>query len=281
MPPAVSVVIPTHNRLSMLREAVQSVQAQTLEGWELIVVDDGSDDGTWTWLQGQPCIRALQHAARLGPSAARNRGAEQARSAYVAFLDDDDLFRPTKLALQRAQLDSDPSLALCHSNEIWIRGGREQRQLAKHEKRGGWIFEHCLPMCRISPSAAMLRRDLLLEAGGFDETLEVAEDYELWLRLTCRHPVGFIEVPLVVKRGGHPDQLSMRHGRIEMFRVEALRRVLQRAPLTAQQRCAALQTLRDKCEVVARGCEKRGRLEQATRYRAMPHEIAPTSRCGA
>jgi glycosyltransferase involved in cell wall biosynthesis len=258
----------------MLREAVASVEAQTSTEWELLVVDDGSSDGTWEWLIGQrTSIRPLRNELRRGPSAARNRGAQEARGEYVAFLDSDDLWLPAKLERQIELLESDGSLALCHSNEIWIRDGKELKQQAKHEKRGGWIFEHCLPMCRISPSAAVVRRELLLELGGFDEELEVAEDYELWLRLTCRHPVGFIEEPLVVKRGGHPDQLSNRYGRIEMFRVEALRRVLDRAPLTTDQHRAALETLVEKCEVVARGCEKRGRSEEARRYRRLPVEV--------
>jgi len=265
--PRVSVVIPTHNRLAMVREAVRSVEQQTFADRELIVVDDGSDDGTWDWLQSRGDLRALRSAERRGPSAARNRGVEAATGEYVAFLDSDDLCLPRRLERQVQVLEADPTLVLCHSNEIWLRDGRELRQLAKHEKRGGWIFEHCLPMCRISPSAALVRRRVLLEQGGFDEELEVAEDYELWLRLTCRAPVGFVEEPLVIKRGGHGDQLSLRHGRIEMFRVEALRRVLARAELDPTQRAAARRTLREKCELVALGCEKRGRPDEARRYR--------------
>jgi glycosyltransferase involved in cell wall biosynthesis len=272
--PAISVVIPTHDRLPMLREAVRSVEEQTLGGWELIVVDDGSGDGTWAWLASQPRIHPVRHPERRGPAAARNSGARAARGRLLAFLDSDDLFVPAKLQHQLELLDAEPGVALCHTDEIWLRNGRPLRQLPKHGKRGGWIFEHCLPMCRISPSSAVVRRDLFLELGGFDEELEVAEDYELWLRLTCRHPVGFIEQPLVIKRGGHPDQLSMRYGRIEMFRVEALRRVLLRAPLSPPQRQAALEELRRKCEIVAAGCAKRGRLEDAVRYRQLPEQLA-------
>lgn len=277
--PRVSVVIPTHNRLSMLEEAVRSVEGQGHSDHELIVVDDGSSDGTDRWLRAREGVRPVLLGRRHGPSFARNRGVEAARGDLVAFLDSDDLFLPDKLARQVEVLDRDASLALCHGNEIWLRDGRELRQLDKHEKRGGWIFEHCLPMCRISPSAAMVRRQVLLEAGGFDEELEVAEDYELWLRLTSRYPVGFVEQPVVVKRGGHADQLSTRYGRIEMFRVEALRRLLERWDLSSEQRQAALAVLAGKCEIVARGCEKRGRSEEARRYRELPGRL--TSRCVA
>jgi glycosyltransferase involved in cell wall biosynthesis len=271
--PSISVIIPTYDRLPFLQEAVRSVEAQSLLCWELIVVDDGSTDGTWAWLASQPHIRAVRLPQRSGPAAARNRGAEKARAPYLAFLDSDDLFTPKKLELQLALLERDPELALCHSDELWLRDGKELRQKPKHEKRGGHIFSHCLPLCRISPSATLIRRSVFERLGGFDEELEVAEDYELWLRLTCRYPVGFIPEPLTIKRGGHPDQLSQKYGQIEKFRIEALRRVLVRAPLSLEQRHEALSVLRKKCAIYAQGCAKRGRLEEANAYLRLGEKI--------
>ena len=273
--PLVSVIIPTFDRLPLLPQAVQSVREQTLEpsALEIIVVDDGSTDDSWAWLQQQPDLRCVRLAERGGPSAARNRGAAMARGRYLAFLDSDDLFTPPKLALQLEALEQTPAAPLCHSDEQWLRNGKPLRQLPKHQKRGGWIFEHCLPMCRVSPSAAVMERELFAELGGFDEQLEVAEDYELWLRLTCQHPVAFVARPLVIKRGGHADQLSAKYGQIEVFRIEALRRVLLRAPLSEDQRLAALDTLRRKCEIYAQGCAKRGRLAEAQRYTELPDKL--------
>ncbi len=270
MPPLISVIIPTFDRLPMLREAVQSVRQQTLDAWELLVVDDGSTDGTSAWLRAQPDVRALSLPSRRGPSAARNLGAAHARGEYLAFLDSDDLFLPDKLQLQLTVLESDPDAPLCHGDEIWMRGGKELKQKKKHEKKGGSIFAHCLPMCRISPSASVIQRRCFEQLGGFDEQLEVAEDYELWLRLTCRHRVSFVPRPIIIKRGGHADQLSEKYGQIEKFRIEALRRVLARAPLTPEQRQQATEMLRQKCEIYALGCEKRGRVEEARRYRELP-----------
>jgi glycosyltransferase involved in cell wall biosynthesis len=267
--PLVAVIIPTFNRLPFLQGAVESVLAQTLDRWELIVVDDGSDDGSWRWLTQQSFLRPFRFETRRGPSAARNLGARQARAPLLAWLDSDDLFLPEKLARQTTLLNDHPELVLCHSNELWVRSGRPLAQQKKHEKRGGAIFAHCLPMCRISPSATMIRRNIFEELGGFAEELEVAEDYELWLRLTCRYQVGFIDEPLIIKRGGHPDQLSMKYGQIEKFRIAALQRVLERAPLSEKQRLQALTTLAEKCEIYARGCEKRARFAEAAHYRAL------------
>jgi glycosyltransferase involved in cell wall biosynthesis len=275
--PLVSVIIPTRDRLPMLREAVDSARAQTYARCEIVVLDDGSGDGTWDWLRTQPDLRALRFERPRGPSAARNAAARAARGELLAFLDSDDLFLPHKLRRQVALLQADPRLPLCHSNETWLRDGRELSQKPRHEKRGGWIFEHLLPLCRISPSAAVIRARVFLDQlGGFDEELEVAEDYELWLRLCCRHPVGFVDEPLVIKRGGHPDQLSTRHGQIEKFRIEALARVLRRCPLAPSQRQAALQTLTHKCEIHARGCDRRGRQREAARYRELAVTLART-----
>ncbi len=257
----------------MLREAVASVTAQSFHDWELIIVDDGSDDSTWQWVASQGQLQGVRHSLRKGPAAARNAGAQVARGRYLAFLDSDDLFLPRKLELQVNQLDGNPNSALSHGNEIWMRHGQELKQKAKHEKRGGWIFEHCLPLCRISPSAALMRLEVFEALGGFDEELEVAEDYELWLRLTCQHHVAFIEEPLLVKRGGHGDQLSMKYGQIEKFRIEALRRVLRKTPLKDHQFSAALCELEHKCKIYALGCEKRGRLSEAQQYLRMTHEF--------
>ena len=267
------MIIPTFDRLSMLQEAVASVRRQTLDPLELVVVDDGSTDGTWAWLQRQTDLIALRHSRRKGPSAARNTGVEGSRGLYLAFLDSDDLFQPTKLAQQIALMDREPELALCHCNEVWLRAGSELKQKKKHEKRGGWIFEHCLPMCRISPSAAVIRRSVFLELGGFDESMEVAEDYDLWLRLTCQHPVGFIHQALTIKRGGHTDQLSRKYGQIEIFRIQALQKLLQLEFLSEEQRSSAQSTLEEKCRIYALGCTKRGRSEESKYYQELPRVI--------
>jgi len=120
----------------------------------------------------------------------------------------------------------------------------------------------------ISPSAVMLHRRLLSDHGAFDETLPAAEDYDLWLRLAWRYEVGLVDESLVIKRGGHPDQLSGQWG-LDRFRIRALVKLLEEPDLPRPYARAARQTLAVKCAIYAQGCDKRGRLTEAARYRAL------------
>jgi hypothetical protein len=101
--------------------------------------------------------------------------------------------------------------------------------------------------------------------GGFDETLPACEDYDLWLRIGCRFPIYLISTPLVIKRGGHKDQLSRKPG-LDRFRIRALKKLLQSNVLTPSQQAAALETLKKKCAIYAAGCFKRGRFDQGNEY---------------
>src|SRR4030042_2875032 len=159
--PKVSVIIPTYNRLPMLKEAVDSVLAQGFEDIELMVVDDGSTDGTAEELKrygGR--VNLSQHPVNKGGSAARNKGLLHARGKYIAFLDSDDLWVKGNLKIQVAFLDDNPHYPLCYTDEIWIRKGKRVNPKLKHAKYSGWIFEKCLPLCTISPSSALMRRIL-------------------------------------------------------------------------------------------------------------------------
>lgn len=264
--PLVSVIIPTWNRCALLAEAVASVRAQTFTGYELIVVDDGSDDGTAECFGGDPALQYIRLDRRSFPSAARNRGVAASRGRYVAFLDSDDLWVPEKLARQAAFFEANSSIAICHTDEQWVRNGKKVNQRQRHAKAGGDIFARSLELCLISPSAVIMTRALYDRYGGFDETLEVGEDYHLWLRITANETVGFIPEPLTVKRGGHADQLSAKYGQIEIFRIAALEKLLAGNRWSSAQTAQARQMLRHKCRVYAQGCAKRGRAEEADRY---------------
>ena len=265
----VSAIVPTHNRRDLVCEAVASALAQRDVTLEVIVVDDGSTDDTATALSGFGArIRYLRQATR-GVAAARNSGARHARGEWLAFLDSDDLWRPHKLARQLAYHASAPGLRASQTGEIWIRNGVRVNPCSHHRKPDGDIFAASVARCVVSPSAVLLRRELFDALGGFDESLDVCEDYELWLRLGARERVGLLDEPLVVKRGGHADQLSRRHWGMDRFRVAALAKLLAVGELDAAHRTLAAAALRSKCAVLAQGARRRDRAAEAERYLAL------------
>jgi glycosyltransferase involved in cell wall biosynthesis len=265
--PTVSVIIPTYNRASLLKEAIDSVLGQDFDDFELIVIDDGSTDGTPRLLQCYPNICVVRQERR-GVSAARNAGIRRASGRFLAFLDSDDLWLPKKLSAQIAFFKTHPEAAICQTEEVWIRRGVRVNPKRRHRKHSGMIFARSVKLCLVSPSAVMLKRGLLDEVGWFDESLPACEDYDLWLRIARRFPIHLIRMPLVVKRGGHADQLSKMAG-LDRFRIYALKKVLETRPegvLTLEQRSAAIEALSKKCMIYARGCLKRGRVEEAGHY---------------
>jgi glycosyltransferase involved in cell wall biosynthesis len=268
----VTVIGPAYNRLHLLHDAIDSIFRQLFRQYQIVVVDDGSTDGTEEYarrLEGEDKVRylRLEHSGR--PGRVRNAGARLADGEYLAFLDSDDLWAPEKLARQIAFFQAHPDLRICHTREIWKRGERIVSQAGQRHKRSGFIFADSLKKCIIGPSTVMMRRELFEQLGGFREDLEIAEDYELWLRVTAGYPVGYIDEPLVTKRGGRPDQLSARYGQIEIFRIRALLLNLEAGTFAAEQREQAARELVRKCRIYAAGCEKRGRLEEAQRYREL------------
>ena len=193
--PRVSVIIPTFDRGWCLREAVDSALAQEFTNFELIVVDDGSADGTAELLEAyRPKVRLLRQANR-GVSAARNRGIAAARGELIAFLDSDDLWLPQKLSTQVEFFRAHPHALIAQTEEIWVRNGRRVNPGKRHRKRSGMIFESSLDLCLVSPSAVMVRRELFDRAGLFDERpaglrgLRPVAAGELWHPdLSHRHP---------------------------------------------------------------------------------------------
>ena len=265
--PWVSIIIPTYNRRDFLREAIRSVLEQSFRDFELIVVDDGSDDGTREMIQREfPGLLTYLYQENQGVSRARNRGLKLAQGEFVAFLDSDDLWLPRKLERQMAFMQSQPKAQICYTDEIWIRRGvRVNPKKKKHAKYSGWIYPRCLPLCIISPSSALMRRGLLEEVGGFDEELPVCEDYDLWLRISARHPIHFLPEKLIVKRGGHQDQLSRRWGN-DIWRVKALLKMLKDPSLRPDWRRMTVEELHRKGSILIKGFRKRGKEEEAKYY---------------
>ena len=265
----VSVIIPTYNRAALVREAVASVLAQSFRDFEVVVVDDGSSDHTVEALAPYAApVRLRGRESRGGVSAARNTGIAAAQGEWLAFLDSDDLWLPEKLARQMAYLAEHPERQICQTEETWVRRGVRVNQPRTHRKIGGRLFFPSMERCMVSPSAVLLHRRLIELHGGFDEDLPAAEDYDLWLRLSWRYEIGLVSEPLVIKRGGHADQLSGQWG-IDRYRIRALFKLLQEPELPASEAEAVRRVLARKCAIYAQGCEKRGKIAEADFYRSL------------
>jgi glycosyltransferase involved in cell wall biosynthesis len=252
----ISVVIPSYNRAHTLQRALQSVFAQSSAVDEVILVDDGStDDSAAMVARDFPGVIIIRQPNR-GVSAARNKGIETAQHNWIALLDSDDCWLPHKIQTVRDTAANHPGYILYHSDEIWVRRGVRVNPMQKHRKSGGWIFAQCLPLCAISPSAAVIQKSALLDLGLFDESLPACEDYDLWLRLCHGFPVHYIEQPLITKYGGHEDQLSRQYPAMDRFRVRALHRLLDSTALQADDFEAARRTLLGKLEILIKGAHK-------------------------
>lgn len=265
----VTVIIPTYNRALLIGRAIESVFDQTFQDFELIVVDDGSADATREVLDRYGSRVEAIFTENRGVAAARNAGLARARGELVAFLDSDDEWLPRKLELQVSLYRDRSKPFVCHTNEIWMRDGKEVRQKAVHRKQGGRFFERALERCLISPSSVILSRGTLDRVGWFDESFEAAEDYDLWLRITAFHEVHYIAEPLVIKHGGHGDQLSFTVPAIDRFRARAVEKMLLDSRLSPENRRAAVEELVRKCLIVAAGCEKRNKIDEARKYREL------------
>jgi glycosyltransferase involved in cell wall biosynthesis len=266
--PLVTVIIPTYNRGWIVPEAIDSVLDQDFSDYELIVVDDGSNDNTREILSAYGKGITVLQQSNKGVSAARNSGIAAASGRLIAFLDSDDLWLPGKLSTQVKFFEENTDAVINQTQEIWIRNGQRVNPKNRHHKFSGMIFERSLALCLVSPSAVMIKKSLFDTVGVFDEDLPACEDYDLWLRISCRYSVHLIDIALIIKRGGHDDQLSKAAG-LDKYRIQSLMKLIDSDLLTPQQYKAAVLTLKEKSEVYAGGCRKRGRDEEAEYFSAL------------
>ena len=258
---SISVVIPTLNRCTTLPRALDSVLQQTQLPDEIIVVDNGSEDGTISMLKTNYPTVVIISATKRGVSAARNRGIAIAKGTWIALLDSDDAWYPSKLEKQVKLFQKQPGYRLIHTDEIWYRCGRRINQMKKHQKRGGDIFKDSLALCCISPSSALINKNLFKEVGIFDEDLPACEDYDLWLRITMREEVLYVDEPLTIKHGGHQDQLSNKYWGMDRYRIKALEGILKQKQISKDQKIATQEMLVRKLKILIKGAIKRNNLE--------------------
>jgi len=263
----VSVIIPTLNRINTLQRAIDSVIAQSFESIEIIVVDNGSSDGSVKMLKKYYPIVKLIHEHKVGVSASRNKGIKYASNPWIAFLDSDDAWDRKKLEKQINLLhNSHDKYRLIHTNEIWIRNGKQINQMKKHQKFGGYIFNQCLSLCCISPSSVLIDRSIFDDMGLFNENLPVCEDYDMWLRICSKEEVLFIDEKLTFKYGGHKDQLSKSYWGMDRFRVNSIENLILNHDLNTDQKNKSMATLIKKLKIIINGAKKRNNSSVINEY---------------
>ena len=207
--PLVSAVLTTFNRKESLARALRSVLDQTYPLDEIIVVDDGSTDGTRNALSIEfPSIVWLKQKNK-GVSSARNLGIRKARHPWIALLDSDDEWKPEKIEFQINRVKNQTDPMACHTDEKWIRKGNQVIPPKFLDKTPHNLFSRSLRRCLICPSSALIHRKVFSEIGFFDESLPVCEDYDFWLRLLLLQPPELVDQKLVIKHGVTP--INSRH----------------------------------------------------------------------
>ena len=262
----VSIIIPTYNRKLFLTHAINSVLNQTYQNLELIIIDDGSSDKSVEYIKKKyPSIKIYKQSNK-GVSSARNKGIKISSNNWIAFLDSDDRWHPKKLEKQINYLIGNPKYKICHTDEIWIRKGVRINQHKKHKKYGGLIFDKCLDLCRISPSSVIIHKDVFNKVGLFNEKLPVCEDYDLWLRITEKFPVLYLDEKLTIKYGGHLNQLSKKYWGMDRFRIIALENIIKKNFLTKKNKLIVKKILKKKINIYLQGLKKRKKKKEITYY---------------
>ena len=263
----VSVVIPVYNRPDLLQRAVSSVSLQSFAPFEILVVDDGSSPviEILNDLHSIP-VRILRNEQNQGVSAARNLGIREANGEWIALLDSDDEWMEDKLQKQVHHIEQHKGLHAIHTREKWIRNGNEVIPPAYLNKSPENLWERSLQHCLICPSSVLLHKSIFEAIGLFNENLAVCEDYEFWLRLLLQEEIGLVPEKLVIKHGGHPDQLSTTTWGMDRFRVQALINLIESNTLKEKQYVSAISVLVHKCLILAKGSQKRGKLEETSKF---------------
>lgn len=267
----ISVIIPTYNREKLLGRALASVAGQSFCCDEIIVVDDGSTDNSRAVIMDFKShsvvpVRYL-YQENKGPAAARNYGIREAKCSILAFLDSDDHWQKKKLELQYSSFKKQSDIMISHTGERWLRRGLHLNQKKKHQPGNGDIFRHCLQLCAVGMSTVMVRKELFEDVGFFNEKYRCCEDYDMWIRSSCRYPFLLVGHPLTVKEGGREDQVSYQY-RIGMdkLRIASILDLIRQQCLSSVQQQMAYSELKEKCFVYGKGCLKHGKKAEGDKY---------------
>ena len=262
----VSVVIPVYNRASLLQRALDSVKKQTLLPNEIIVVDDGSTQGSLDRVKDSHNDVKWLRQENAGVAAARNSGIKECKYEWIALLDSDDEWTPQKLECQIHHIRANRDCRAVHTEEKWIRNGNEVLPPQYLNKEPDRLWERSLHHCLICPSSALLHKSVFEQIGRFNEALLTCEDYDFWLRMLLEIPIGLVKKKLVIKHGGHADQLSTTTWGMDRFRVQALIKLSNRQDLDPSRREKLREVISKKSKILEQGARKRNKLDQAEQY---------------
>lgn len=263
----VSVIIPTYNRKEIVVDAIVSVLNQDYKDFEVIVIDDGSTDGTTQYLLNRfPDIRLITQKNK-GVSNARNIGIVAAKGNYIAFLDSDDRWLANKLTRQIQYIKKYPDYNICHTEEIWYRNGIRVNPMKKHQDSAEDLFLKSLKGCIISTSSVLIKKQLFDDVGLYDESLPACEDYDLWLRITAKYKILFLAEKLVIKHGGGKDQLSKKYWGMDRFRIKSLEKLFFLEYLNREQKHELRNILQEKLKIFINGAIKHNNINGIKEYK--------------
>jgi glycosyltransferase involved in cell wall biosynthesis len=260
----ISIILPTFNRAWSLARCIDSVLQQSFPNFELIVVDDGSDDATKDILASysDPRIKSIVQNNN-GVSHARNRGVKDSSYEILCFIDSDDEWKKHKLK-EQLHFHQNHSFRIHQTTEIWIRNGIRVNAPKHLRKTEGDLFSVSLLNCAITPSSVMLEKSLYIEHGGFDEAFPACEDYDLWLKITTREKVGLLNKDLLLRYGGHPDQLSAKYLAMDRFRTASMAKLKYTYSLSSEQNLLLESILAKKSKLLYKGALKHNNQELLT-----------------
>ena len=229
--PLVSIITPVYNGEQYLLAAIESGLAQTYQNFELLIVNDGSIDNSADiikpFLKDSRVIYIEQKNA--GVAAARNAAIKQAKGKYIGFLDQDDLWLNNKLEVQVTALEQDESVALVHSRQDYIDLQGNKINFEWITGASGYCFEDMFKKNRIAVLTVLIRKAIIEEVGLFNEQLSGADDYEMWLRVTLKHPIQYIVEPLAFYRF-HDNNVSKNSFKMTVFELKTIDTILFEHP---------------------------------------------------
>ena len=239
--PLVSVVIPVFNGEKTIRETIESVLNQTLTDFELVVINDGSQDGTLDIVERIPDSRIQVFSyPNAGQSTSRNRGIEIAKGDYISFIDADDLWTPDKLEAQLQALQANPKAGVAYSWTDWIDESSQLLGKGSYNTEQGAVFTKLLLNDFVANgSNVLIRRQALTEVGGFDPSVTPAEDWDLWLRLAARYEFVAVRSPQILYRIS-PNSASFNVWKMEASSLQVIDKAFAIAP-------ESLQYLKQQC----------------------------------